>query len=158
MPDGWSCQGTQRHNLCITYTQLFTYMNMHRVHDINDWIRYGPITVGGSVGYTVLILKSSGSSRKCLSKADSKKQTSCKRVKLLLTLQIHLLSFCEHLITPAASCTAGVVVLISCLRKVKKKKFPSVHSKDQWHARWHINKQTGKKKHSAVPLLNYGQD
>lgn len=43
----------------------------------------------------------------------------------LLTLQIHLLSFCEHLITPAASCTAGMVVLISCLRKEKKRLFLS---------------------------------
>lgn len=33
-----------------------------------------------------------------------------------LTLQIHLFSFREHLIAPAASRTAGVVVLISCLQ------------------------------------------
>lgn len=33
----------------------------------------------------------------------------------LFTLQIHLFSFCEHLIAPAASRTAGMVVLISCL-------------------------------------------
>lgn len=40
--------------------------------------------------------------------------------EILHTLQIHFLSFCEHLITSAASCTAGMVVLISCLRKQKR--------------------------------------
>lgn len=38
-----------------------------------------------------------------------------------LTLQIHLFSFCEHLIAPAASRTAGVIVLISCLENTDRK-------------------------------------
>lgn len=38
-----------------------------------------------------------------------------------LTLQIHLFSFCEHLIAPAASRAAGVIVLISCLENTDRK-------------------------------------
>lgn len=34
-----------------------------------------------------------------------------------LTLKIHFLSFCEHLIAPAASCTAGVVMFVTCLQE-----------------------------------------
>ena len=40
----------------------------------------------------------------------------------VLTLQIHLFSFCEHLIAPAASRTAGVVVLIPCLESTERTK------------------------------------
>lgn len=32
------------------------------------------------------------------------------------TLKIHFLSFCEHLVAPAASCTAGVVMFVTCLQ------------------------------------------
>lgn len=32
------------------------------------------------------------------------------------TLKIHFLSFCEHLVASAASCTAGVVMFVTCLQ------------------------------------------
>lgn len=39
-----------------------------------------------------------------------------KRLRLKrLTLKIHLLSFCKHLVTPAAAGTAGVIVFVPCL-------------------------------------------
>lgn len=44
-----------------------------------------------------------------------------RRKAVQLTLQIHLFSLCEHLIAPAASRTAGMVVLISCLENTAHK-------------------------------------
>lgn len=42
---------------------------------------------------------------------------------IILTLQIHFFSFCEHLVAPAASCTARVIMLVTCLNKNKKGKW-----------------------------------
>lgn len=38
----------------------------------------------------------------------------------ILTLQIHFFSFCEHLVASAASCTAWMIMLVTCLNKNKK--------------------------------------
>lgn len=55
-----------------------------------------------------------------------------RREVVQLTLQIHLFSLCEHLIAPAASRTAGVVVLISCLENtVHKADLTSQENEDQ---------------------------
>lgn len=37
-----------------------------------------------------------------------------------LTLQVHFLSFCEHLVASAASCTAWMVMLVTCLKENRK--------------------------------------
>lgn len=39
----------------------------------------------------------------------------------ILTLQIHFFSFCEHLVASAASCTAWMIMLVTCLKQKQKR-------------------------------------
>lgn len=45
----------------------------------------------------------------------------------ILTLQVHFFSFREHLVASAASCTARMIMLVTCLKKYKQGDKEEIH-------------------------------